>query len=347
MNKITVRICGSSGGGKISDLYPVLLRGERRISYSDGADADFLFVTHRPTSVREMFSIPDRGQIRVFVGLEAQSPDMNLFDYAITFDQAPGNDRIFRPHTLVTFERFLEDGTLNFGQKVPIQSFLDREGFCDFIYGNKEAHPTRDKIFHELNERFQQVSSYGTHLRTARFSDLKIARGPAPLGWHKEKIEAQRRHKFSIAAENARFEGYTSEKLLTPLMAGSIPIYWGNPEVGKEFNLNRFINFSGEGFDELEEEVTNLLDSPDLLEKMLREPALTGEQLQGLEKSRRRIVSWFEMFFDGDLASLRRRPRGWYPDWYSGMMRSAYKRQRFSRARLAGAWRGIRADYRS
>lgn len=346
MNKIRARICGRHGNGKISDLYPVLLRLEQKISYSDGVDADFLFVTHQPQSIREMFSIPDRGQIRVFVGLEAQSPDMNLFDYALSFDQAPGNDRIFRPHTLVTFENYLKVGSLNFGQTIPLQSFLDRERFCDFIYGNGAAHSTRDRIFHELNARFQQVSSYGTHLRTAHFSDLGITRGSIPMGWHTEKIEAQKHHKFSVSAENARFEGYTTEKLLSPLMAGSIPIYWGNPTVGKEFNLNRFINFSGDGFDGLEEKIRNLLDSPELLEKMLREPALTEQQVKVLEMNRGSIVTWFEQFFEEDLGSLQRRPRGWFPDWYSEMIRTAYKRQRFSRARLAGVWRRIRADTR-
>lgn len=346
VQKRKVRICGSRGNRKISDFYPALSKLDRHLLYSDALDADFLFVTNQPKSVREMFSISDRGQIRVFLGLEAQSPDMNLFDYAITFDGDVSSDRTFRPHTLLAFERFLRDGDLNFGQTICPESFLNRPGFCDFIYANKRAHPKRDKIFDELNSRFGGVSSFGTHLRNASFRDLGMVPSSSRSGWLHEKVEAQRHHKFSIAAENAHFSGYTTEKLLTPLMAGSIPIYWGNPKVGQEFNVRRFIDFSGDNFDDLEETIKTLLESPDELVTIIREPALTFDQIKNLEQNRQNFLQWFEKLLTEEKADLQRRPRGWFPDWYSGMMQAAYTRQKFSRARLAGIWRTIRSDSR-
>ena len=36
--------------------------------------------------------------------------------------------------------------------------------------------------------------------------------------------------------------GYTTEKIFEPMIAQSIPIYWGNPRIGEDFNEKSFIN---------------------------------------------------------------------------------------------------------
>ena len=49
-------------------------------------------------------------------------------------------------------------------------------------------------------------------------------------------------NKFTIAFENESSYFYTTEKLFHPFMAMSVPIYWGNPDVGSYFNVNSFVN---------------------------------------------------------------------------------------------------------
>jgi hypothetical protein len=49
-------------------------------------------------------------------------------------------------------------------------------------------------------------------------------------------------YKFTIAFENFSYRGYNTEKLTDPLLAGSVPIYLGNPEITKHFNPACFIN---------------------------------------------------------------------------------------------------------
>jgi hypothetical protein len=49
-------------------------------------------------------------------------------------------------------------------------------------------------------------------------------------------------YKFVISFENSSYPGYTTEKLVEPMFSNSLPIYWGNPSVGKDFNTNSFIN---------------------------------------------------------------------------------------------------------
>ena len=45
-----------------------------------------------------------------------------------------------------------------------------------------------------------------------------------------------------MAFENSSYPGYTTEKLLQAMQAGTVPIYWGDPSVGRDFNAARFVN---------------------------------------------------------------------------------------------------------
>jgi hypothetical protein len=57
-------------------------------------------------------------------------------------------------------------------------------------------------------------------------------------------------YKFSIAFENASYPGYTTEKLYHAMLAGTLPIYWGNPLVHRDFNVRSFLR--AEDFPSLE-----------------------------------------------------------------------------------------------
>jgi hypothetical protein len=62
-----------------------------------------------------------------------------------------------------------------------------------------------------------------------------------------DKRKFQSEYKFSIAYENNAYRlehpGYTTEKIMEPMTVNSIPIYWGNPVIDREFNTKSFINF--------------------------------------------------------------------------------------------------------
>jgi len=46
---------------------------------------------------------------------------------------------------------------------------------------------------------------------------------------------------FSFAHENASYPGYFTEKILDCFATGTIPIYWGDPDIGKVFNEDGII----------------------------------------------------------------------------------------------------------
>lgn len=69
-------------------------------------------------------------------------------------------------------------------------------------------------------------------------------------GFHsiQNKEEGLADYMFSIAHENANYSGYFTEKILDCFATGTIPIYWGDPDIGKVFNTDGII-FLDDDFD--------------------------------------------------------------------------------------------------
>ncbi len=58
------------------------------------------------------------------------------------------------------------------------------------------------------------------------------------------KVEFFSRYKFTLAIENAIWPGYTTEKLVDPMFAHSIPIYVGDPQASVSFDPSSYIDFA-------------------------------------------------------------------------------------------------------
>jgi len=59
----------------------------------------------------------------------------------------------------------------------------------------------------------------------------------------KDKIDVLRKYKFAICFENCIFEGNVTEKIFDALFAGSVPIYYGAPDINDYVSPNCFIDF--------------------------------------------------------------------------------------------------------
>ena len=101
------------------------------------------------------------------------------------------------------------------------------EGFASVVVSNG-AGTTRNRI-HELLETHRPVASGG------RFRNN--VGGPV-----QDKQSFVRAYKFHLAFENSSYPGYVTEKLLHGLQADTVPIYWGDPAVARDFNPRRFVN---------------------------------------------------------------------------------------------------------
>jgi hypothetical protein len=71
-------------------------------------------------------------------------------------------------------------------------------------------------------------------------SAKKAYRGSLPFG---EKLKTLNQFKFVICFENCSFPGYVTEKIFDCFLAGSIPVYYGAPDITDFVPRNSFIDF--------------------------------------------------------------------------------------------------------
>ena len=112
--------------------------------------------------------------------------------------------------------------------------------FCAFVVTNP-CQPMRNQAFQWLNS-YKPVDSAGRLFNT--MGDGLFA-GLGGGGGELRKHEFLKDYKFSVAYENAEAPGYTTEKWLHAKAAGCIPIYWGDPKVERDFDMDSCIDARG------------------------------------------------------------------------------------------------------
>jgi|25_taG_2_1085351.scaffolds.fasta_scaffold00143_35 hypothetical protein len=204
--------------------------------------------------------------VRIFYTGENLIPDFNLCDYAIGFSHLEFGDRYLRyPNFALIPDQFEE---LLKQRSFTVEDVQKKTYFCNFIYSNSQADPARDEFFHLLNN-YKRVMSPGRHLHNAT---MDIG-GRFAKDWMYSKLEFQSKCKFSIAFENSSSPGYTTEKLMHAYITNTIPIYWGNPEVVKDFNPKSLINCHEYGnLEEVVEKVKEIDENNQLASEILNEP---------------------------------------------------------------------------
>lgn len=216
-----------------------------------GADPDLLF-----------FSVfqgewPKGEYLKVFYTGEPRKPDMQLADWAFSYEYDEDikhprhmrlplyvidvDGRAFRAdwgHALIKSDRYAE--------RVLAEG---RNGFCAYVaYYDGCARCT---MFDALS-RYRQVTAPGKSRNNAPpISDDDPEKSRVNDNFQVLKREFYRRFRFALVFENRHYPGYTTEKLVDAMAAGCIPIYWGNPEVVRDFNPRSFIDVSALEAEEL------------------------------------------------------------------------------------------------
>jgi hypothetical protein len=197
---------------------------------------------------------------KIFYTGENMAPPLHYCDYSFSFDYLDDERNYRIPHYL------LYDGYYELQRPKIIDESLAKRKFCNFVVSNNGCQE-RNHFYTELS-KYKKVDSGG------RFANN--------LGYAVDnKVKFQSEYKFSIAFENNAYRpqhpGYTTEKIMEPMTVNSIPIYWGNPEIGKEFNTKSFINVYD--FDSIDS-VINYIEYLDNNDKkyleLLNQPWFTG-----------------------------------------------------------------------
>lgn len=205
--------------------------------------------------------------IKIFYTGENVSPNFNTCDYAFSFDYMNFGDRHYRlPLYLITTfynpDEIILAGKnyLNEKKNYTKDDLLKKTEFCSFVFSNYRADVERRSMFETLST-YKKVNAAGSYLNNTGGGKVK------------NKLEYEMKHKFVIAFENSSRSGYTTEKLVSALVAGSVPIYWGNPDISREFNTKRFINCHDfKNFEEVLDRVKEIDTNDELYLSIVNEP---------------------------------------------------------------------------
>jgi alpha(1,3/1,4) fucosyltransferase len=197
---------------------------------------------------------------RVFVTHENLQPNFNECDYSFAFDYIDSPR-----HYRLPCYWFYGDMQKLVKTKSPDTIRQAKTGFCAFVVSNPYC-PERNEFFQRLS-RYKRVDSGGRHLNNIGYN--------VP-----NKLDFIRRYKFVISFENSSFPGYTTEKIVEPMQVDSIPVYWGNPGIGEEFNAGSFINCHNyRDFDEVIKEIERIDSDDAVYEQYLRQPWFPGNRV--------------------------------------------------------------------
>ena len=279
MKKIKINFTDFWGNfDKENNDFSNILREKFDVEISD--NPDYLFYS---TFGREFLKYDC---VKIFYTGECIVPDFNLCDYAMAFEQMQFGDRYLRVPLYEVFQ-----------YKTKYQSILDgcipevdKTDFCGFVVSNDIGMKERQQMF-EMLSHYKKVDSGGRYMNNIG--------GPV-----KDKLAFDRSHKFSLTFENCSHKGYTTEKIVEAFAAGAIPIYYGNPEIGNEFNTKSFVNIHD--YASLEDAVKRIIEidhNDELYKQMKGEPIITGARKDDSE-----LRSFLYDIFNQPIEFARRRP---------------------------------------
>lgn len=168
---------------------------------------------------------------KIFYTGENIAPPLGQYQWSFSFEYSddPRNYRL--PHYL------LYDGYYELVRDKVIEKSMVNRKFCNFVASNGNCQE-RNQFVQQLS-KYKKVDSGGRWMNNIGYAV-------------DDKLKFQSEYKFSIAFENNAYRpqhpGYTTEKIMQPMTVNSIPIYWGNPLISKEFNTKSFVNFYDFGY---------------------------------------------------------------------------------------------------
>ena len=239
------------------NFFTRLLGPEWRIDQD--ADPDFILYTTVGARRRDYLAYDCT---RIFFTGENVGPDWLNCDWAFTFRHDPHP----RHRRLPLWVLYADATTLVKPPVVDVGRILGaKDRFCGFVVSNPLCR-TRNDFFRRLS-RYRRVDSGGKLFNNVggRVADKRAFLTGC---------------RFTIAFENESSPGYTTEKVVEPMLVDSIPIYWGDPLVGRDFDTTSFLSaHDSPSLDDLVERVVALDRDPDLLGRTLARPWLRGNRV--------------------------------------------------------------------
>ena len=208
--------------------------------------------------------------------LELDRYSIGKADAALTFDYSD-DDRNYRFPLWAFYTNWFNvqyDENRDPAYLAPVENLINRapqekKFFCNFVFSNNSGK--RISILNAIN-KYREVTCAGKLMNNTDYTIYG-------RGDQIHKINFIKNFKFTIAAENSKHDGYTTEKIIHPFSVGSIPIYWGSDRVVEEFNEKAFINANKLSLYELFETIINIDGDIDLYNEMVMQPVFLNNEI--------------------------------------------------------------------
>ena len=144
------------------------------------------------------------------------------------------------------------------------------ENFCCFIVSNGGCK-VRNEMFNKLN-KYKKVDSCGNYANNMGFN-LKCGFSS------KEFHQFLSSYKFIICFENTKISTYSTEKIVNPLVARTIPIYWSSQHVKNIFNSESMLFLEDEtdvGYEKLINDIIELDNSDTKYLEFINKPVFSN-----------------------------------------------------------------------
>jgi len=224
--------------------------------------------------------------VKIFFTVESIEPNFSECDYSLTCHYLDDPRHLRFP----IYPMYGDPSSIS-KERIDMQKLLaEKTRFCSFIVSNPNLKKTRRRIaFFEKLSAYKKVDSGGKV-----FNNL----GYQVPGSSEEKVAFLKHYKFNLCFENKYLPGYTTEKIFEAMQAICVPIYWGNPKIGQEFNTRSFLNYEDFGNDDaLIEKIIELDQNEAAYSKVLQQPYFTGGQPNEFF-SRERLLDFFGEIFE-------------------------------------------------
>lgn len=218
-------------------------------------------------------SYPKGNYTRIYYTPENRPPNAGNWDWGFTYnyDEELKNPRHKRMPNYVR----LGAGENLIKNNVNIQKISkSKSKFCAFVFSHNV--PLRNMFFKELS-KYKHIDSPGIACNNMP-SITQCVNKNRKLLKYEEKIKFLSQYKFNICFENAAASGYTTEKIYHAMLANCIPIYWGNPLVGRDFNLKSFIHPYGRQHKSIKHMIEYLVNRVIMIDKNYNEYAKMLEE---------------------------------------------------------------------
>jgi hypothetical protein len=243
----------------------------------NGVDPDVVFFS---IFGNEKKRYEDHRSQKIFFCGENRSSNLYPCDLSFTFEETDGKN-VYLPLWVLFLNWFnvpynnerdiscLIDIERLMNPTLDVDAVLKRKTeFCSFVVKNPKA---KERIrFCKTMQKRARVDCPGTVLNNY-----------PPIGGRGDqvqKLDFLERYRFNIAFENAYHPGYVTEKIIQPMAANCLPIYWGGERVLEYFNKDAFVwcgDFGSTG--EIIDRVLEIDGNRDLYVSMITRPVFSSD----------------------------------------------------------------------